>query len=170
MLADEATQQKAAAVEAAALQQQLAQAQQAAASSQQQLEHTAAQLAEAQQALVDADRLHSRAVKRLDRKMLQLAQECDLSRQELLIKSAEILDLQAQLKEAAGQHEMQLVAAQDQVGRRQRLTWLPEMPQLSTGLQARAHVDVLLLESAVTGTPPHRSQSAVVHAGNFSVA
>jgi chromosome segregation ATPase len=117
MLADEAAQQKAAAAEAAALQQQLTQAQQAAAASQQQLEQTAAQLSEAQQALVDADRLHSKAVRKLDKKMVQLAQEYDMSRQELLIKSAEILDLQAQLKEAAGQHEVQLAAAQDQVSR-----------------------------------------------------
>jgi hypothetical protein len=116
MLADEAAQQKAAAADAAALQQQLAQAQQAAATAQQQLEQTAAQLCEAQQALVDADRLHSKAIKKLDKKMVQLAQEYDVSRQELLIKSAEILDLQAQLKEAAGQHEVQLIAAQDQVG------------------------------------------------------
>jgi anion-transporting ArsA/GET3 family ATPase len=116
MLADEAAQQQAAAAEAAALQQQVAQAQQAAAAAQQQLEQTAAQLAEAQQALVDADRLHSRAVKKLDKRMLQLAQEYDMSRQELLIKSAEILDLQGQLREAAGQHEVQLAAAQDQVG------------------------------------------------------
>ncbi|WIA16070.1 hypothetical protein OEZ85_012795 [Tetradesmus obliquus] len=114
MLADEAAQQKAAAAEAAALQQQLTQAQQGAAASQQQLEQTVAQLLEAQQALVDADRLHSKAMRKLDKKMVQLAQEHDVSRQELLIKSAEILDLQAQLKEAAGQHDMQLAAAQEQ--------------------------------------------------------
>lgn len=115
MLADEAKQQKTAAADIAALQNQLSDSQQAARSAQQQSEHTAAQLVEAQQVLVDADKLHAKAVRKLDRRFQQLSEEYDLARQELLIKSAEIMDLQGQVKEVDVQHQAQLAAAQDQV-------------------------------------------------------
>lgn len=117
MLAEEAKQQKASAAQTAALQQQLREVQQAALMTQQELSHTAAQLSEAQQALVDADKLHAKAVRKLDKRLQQLAVEYDGARQDLLIKSAEILDLQAQMKEVEMQHQLQLAAAQDQVRR-----------------------------------------------------
>jgi hypothetical protein len=41
--------------------------------------------------------------------------EFEQSQQQLLIKSAEVIDLQSQLKEVQLQHETQLVAAESQV-------------------------------------------------------
>lgn len=115
MLLEEAAQQKAAAAEMSSLQQQLQQAQQSAAATQERLQDTAEQLAEAQQALVDMDRLHAKAIKKMDRQMQQLSENCDVARQEVLIKSAEMLDLQGQLKDMQVQQQLQLNAAQEQV-------------------------------------------------------
>lgn len=62
-------------------------------------------------------RLHSKAAKKLDRRLQALAAEHDVVRQELLIKAAELLDMQAQLKEAEGRHQLQQDSACEQVTR-----------------------------------------------------
>jgi hypothetical protein len=48
--------------------------------------------------------------------LLQVAEEYQSCRQELLVKSAEVLDLQQAAKEAALTHEADLAAAEGQVG------------------------------------------------------
>ena len=60
-------------------------------------------------------RLHCKAAKKLEKRLQALAAECDAMRQELLIKAAQQLDLQAQLKEAEGRHQLQQDAACEQV-------------------------------------------------------
>ena len=46
---------------------------------------------------------------------LQVVEEFEGSQQQLLIKSAEVIDLQSQLKDVQLQHETQLVTAEGQV-------------------------------------------------------
>jgi hypothetical protein len=60
-------------------------------------------------------RLHTKAVKRLERHLTAATADYDTARQELLIKSAELLDVQAQLKEAGGQAALADAAAEDEV-------------------------------------------------------
>lgn len=60
-------------------------------------------------------RLHSRAYKKLEKRLQALAADHDAARQELLIKAAELLDMQAQLKEAEGRQQLQEDAACEQV-------------------------------------------------------
>lgn len=62
-----------------------------------------------------ACRLHKKAVKKLERRLQALAADHDAARQELLIKAAELLDMQAQLKEAEGRQQLQEDAACEQV-------------------------------------------------------
>ena len=66
--------------------------------------------------LTHACRLHSKAVKKLERRLSALAADSDAARQELLIKAAELLDMQAQLKEADGRQALQQDTACEQVG------------------------------------------------------
>jgi hypothetical protein len=54
-------------------------------------------------------------VKKLEKRLLALAADHDAARQELLIKAAELLDMQAQLKEADGRQQLQEDAACEQV-------------------------------------------------------
>ncbi len=61
-------------------------------------------------------RLHAKAVKRLEKRLQALAADHDAARQELLIKAAELLDMQAQLKESEGRQQLHQDAATDQVG------------------------------------------------------
>jgi hypothetical protein len=59
--------------------------------------------------------LHTKAVKKLERRLQALAADHDAARQELLIKAAELLDMQAQLKESEGRQQLQEDAACEQV-------------------------------------------------------
>lgn len=61
-------------------------------------------------------RLHAKAVKKQEKRLHALAVEHDAVRQEVLIKAAELLDLQAQLKEADARQQLQQDAAHEQVG------------------------------------------------------
>lgn len=54
-------------------------------------------------------------MKKLEKRLLALAADHDAARQELLIKAAELLDMQAQLKEAEGRQQLQEDAACEQV-------------------------------------------------------
>jgi Tfp pilus assembly protein FimV len=62
-----------------------------------------------------ACRLHARTVKKLGKRLQELSADQDAARQELLIKAAELLDMQAQLKEADGRQQLQQDAASEQV-------------------------------------------------------
>jgi len=70
--------------------------------------------------LVLCCRLHAKAVKKHEKRLHALAVEHDAVRQEVLIKAAELLDLQAQLKEAHARQQLQQDAAHEQVGHRFR--------------------------------------------------
>lgn len=113
----EAAQQRSAAVEATELQQQLADVSANGDAAKAQLQATAAQLEEAQQALVDADKLHSRALRRAERRVVMMERERDAAHAELQTKATALLHAQAALREAAGQHHLQLAAAADQARR-----------------------------------------------------
>lgn len=62
-----------------------------------------------------ACRLHARTVKKLGKRLQELSADQDAARQELLIKAAELLDMQAQLKQADGRQQLQQDAASEQV-------------------------------------------------------
>lgn len=64
-----------------------------------------------------AFRLHTKTVKRLEKRLQVLAADHDAARQELMIKAAELLDMQAQLKESEGRQQLHQDAAADQVNK-----------------------------------------------------
>jgi hypothetical protein len=64
-----------------------------------------------------ACRLHTKTVKRLEKRLQVLAADHDAVRQELLIKAAELLDMQSQLKESEGRQQLHQDAATDQVNK-----------------------------------------------------
>lgn len=63
-----------------------------------------------------ACRLHAKTVKRLEKRLQVLAADHDAARQELLIKAAELLDMQAQLKESERRQQLHQDDAAEQVG------------------------------------------------------
>lgn len=62
-----------------------------------------------------ARRLHAKTIKKLGKRLQALSADQDAAQQELLIKAAELLDMQAQLKEADGRQQLQQDAASEQV-------------------------------------------------------
>jgi len=116
MVAENAAKPQAAAAELRAVQQQLQDSQTLVGSLQQQVQQLTAELSEAQDALIEADKVHQKLIKKHDKNVAQLAGQQEATQQQLLLKSAEAADLQAQLQEALGRHQGQTKVAQDQVG------------------------------------------------------
>lgn len=123
MLQEEAAAKDAFEQQVAALKQELQECNQRVSAANQQREEVARQLQESQQQLAAAEAQHRKAVRKLDKKLVHLAQEFDVARQELMIKSAEIMDLLSQIKENEVKHETELAAADEQVGHERTQAW-----------------------------------------------
>eukprot|EP00775_Hariotina_reticulata_P004489 gene4489-4742_t len=114
MIAEDAAKPQAAAAELRAVQQQLQNSQALVESLHQQVQQLTAELSEAQDALIAADKVHQKLIKKHDRNVAQLADQQQATQQQVLLRSAEVADLQAQLQEASGRHQGQAKVAQDQ--------------------------------------------------------